>query len=199
MKGCYRRHSNMISRLRNWIGCWTRSGVTYIGVFHWSRFLCFSSTFIYWCCFKSRSEWKVPLNWWMKSNRWWNWTENGTKWRWKTANKNELRWLTHCRKDPELPLTASKSDDALPPLPPPPPSSCRNAQLRKQRSTSMDAIMFLELLEDEIKDMPTCALKSDARDVAVLGTAAASKSSKIDDKFKKPRISKGLLSNLSLN
>jgi len=54
----------------------------------------------------------------------------------------------------------------------------------------MDAIMFLELLEDEIKDMPTCALKSDARDVAVLGTAAASKSSKIDDKFKKPRISK---------
>jgi len=94
------------------------------------------------------------------------------------------------KKDPELPLTASKSDDALPPLPPPPPSSCRNAQLRKQRSTSMDAIMFLELLEDEIKDMPTCALKSDARDVAVLGTAAASKSSKIDDKFKKPRISK---------
>ena len=53
----------------------------------------------------------------------------------------------------------------------------------------MDAIMFLELLEDEIKDMPTRASKNDAADATTAATA--DKPSKIDDKFKKPRISKG--------
>ena len=55
----------------------------------------------------------------------------------------------------------------------------------------MDAIMFLELLEDEIKDMPARLRKGDAQDVAPTG-ATAIKPSKIDDKFKKPRISKGV-------
>ena len=63
----------------------------------------------------------------------------------------------------------------------------RNAELRKQRSTSMDAIMFLELLENEIKDMPECSSSSSSG----MGIDASARDCKLDDKFKKSRISKG--------
>ena len=71
-----------------------------------------------------------------------------------------------------------------------------NSELRKQRSTSMDAIMFLELLENEVKDIQLpCASPSTATAAAstVASSPSESKSSSaFVDKFKKPRISKDL-------
>ena len=82
-----------------------------------------------------------------------------------------------------------------------------NAELRKQRSTSMDAIMFLELLENEIKDMPGGSGTSSGdrlnrkganNNNDVLNTSSSSgggrqmKSESLVDRFKKPRISKDL-------
>ncbi|XP_057379603.1 rho GTPase-activating protein 12-like isoform X2 [Daphnia carinata] len=78
-----------------------------------------------------------------------------------------------------------------------------NSELRKQRSTSMDAIMFLELLENEIKDMP-CGASGDVtkkgknhngenihnRSSSSIGRQLKSES--LVDRFKKPRISKDL-------
>jgi len=55
-------------------------------------------------------------------------------------------------------------------------ASAVNKELRKQRSTSMDAIMFLELLEQEIHEE----------------TPVKKTSEPLSEKFKKPRISKDL-------
>ena len=91
-------------------------------------------------------------------------------------------------------LSESKSDDCLQSPGRRSPASLRNAEFRKQRSTSMDAIMFLELLENEIKDMPTSSSSSSQfHHQAVPGHANNSRNlhhNKIEDKYKKPRISK---------
>jgi len=65
----------------------------------------------------------------------------------------------------------------------------KNADFRRQRSTSMDAIMFLELLENEIKEAPSASAASAASASASKPRPAAKAA---DDKFKKPRISKNL-------
>ena len=62
----------------------------------------------------------------------------------------------------------------------------KNADFRRQRSTSMDAIMFLELLENEIKEAPSASAASAPASKPRPAAKAA------DDKFKKPRISKNL-------
>ena len=80
-----------------------------------------------------------------------------------------------------------------------------NSELRKQRSTSMDAIMFLELLENEIKDMPGGGGANSGGEVnkwygmeeSVHNRSSSSigrqlKSESLMDRFKKPRISKDL-------
>ncbi|XP_046652205.1 rho GTPase-activating protein 12-like isoform X3 [Daphnia pulicaria] len=89
-----------------------------------------------------------------------------------------------------------------------------NSELRKQRSTSMDAIMFLELLENEIKDMPGGggASGDDVNKRSGKGSSHNNKygvddsthnrssssigrqlkSESLVDRFKKPRISKDL-------
>ena len=91
-----------------------------------------------------------------------------------------------------------------------------NSELRKQRSTSMDAIMFLELLENEIKDMPGGGGANSGGDVnkrsghkgsshnnkygmdeSAHNRSSSSigrqlKSESLVDRFKKPRISKDL-------
>ncbi|XP_032794674.2 rho GTPase-activating protein 12 isoform X3 [Daphnia magna] len=80
-----------------------------------------------------------------------------------------------------------------------------NSELRKQRSTSMDAIMFLELLENEIKDMPggggasgDVTKKGKNHNSENMHNRSSSsigrqlKSESLVDRFKKPRISKDL-------
>ena len=73
-------------------------------------------------------------------------------------------------------------------------SRVANAELRKQRSTSMDAIMFLQLLENEVKDIPTTTTTtpSAAATPPNVTKSSSSSSSAFVDKFKKPRISKDL-------
>nr|CAH0104879.1 unnamed protein product [Daphnia galeata] len=91
-----------------------------------------------------------------------------------------------------------------------------NSELRKQRSTSMDAIMFLELLENEIKDMPggsgansggdvnkrsghkgsghknKYGMEESAHNRSSSSIGRQLKSESLVDRFKKPRISKDL-------
>lgn len=101
-------------------------------------------------------------------------------------------------------MMESRSDDCLQ-TPPPAKAADKwsmrvaNAELRKQRSTSMDAIMFLELLENEIRDMPSGGASSNlngkgksANDTHSSGGRQQLKSESLVDRFKKPRISKDL-------
>ena len=94
-----------------------------------------------------------------------------------------------CHRQQQQQLVESRSDDCLKKSPAT--GRVANAELRKQRSTSMDAIMFLELLENEIKDMP---LKSSATSnkVGANSNDKQFKSESLVDRFKKPRISKDL-------
>lgn len=74
-----------------------------------------------------------------------------------------------------------------------------NSELRKQRSTSMDAIMFLELLENEIRDMPLSGASKSLNGQNKGGSNKNDnsiqrqiKAESLVDRFKKPRISKDL-------
>lgn len=99
------------------------------------------------------------------------------------------------RSDDCLQIAPRKSSDKLS-------MKAANSELRKQRSTSMDAIMFLELLENEIRDMPTAgiggSLKNKGGHSDVHNRSSSSninrqmKSESLVDRFKKPRISKDL-------
>lgn len=101
-------------------------------------------------------------------------------------------------------LMESRSDDCLQS----PPASkavdkwsmrVANSELRKQRSTSMDAIMFLELLENEIRDMPLSGATKSLNGQSKIGSNKSDnsvqrqiKAESLVDRFKKPRISKDL-------